>query len=123
MSHLLMVYGTLKRGFYNHRVMGDAKFLGECITRGFVMRDLGSFPCVTKGDSTVLGELYELTDEQFQYCDRLEGYPSFYNREQVTAHMTEMVGDEFPSHNGVWIYTMHNSKAPIIASGTWERRV
>ena len=38
----VFVYGSLKRGFVNHHVIADAKFLGTGVTGpGFAMLDLG----------------------------------------------------------------------------------
>ena len=48
------------------------------------MLDLGSYPGVCKSDDyQIYGELYEVNDEIFERLDCLEGYPSFYNREET----------------------------------------
>ncbi len=49
--HLVAVYGSLKKGFYNHRGLGDDKeFLGGMAVDG-VMYSNGSYPKLYKPDS------------------------------------------------------------------------
>lgn len=100
MSELIFVYGTLKRGFGNNRIIADQNYLGlgETVASTFQMYSLGGFPGVVRGSKTIRGELFEVDEEAFARCDRLEGHPYFYRREQV----------EVTGINGVvqlaWIY-------------------
>lgn len=111
--HRLFTYGTLKRGFGNNRLLERSKFLEEATVTG-QMRSLGGFPAVTlKGDNQVHGEIYEVDDETLKNCDRLEGIPTFYQREKVET-----------SKGPAWIYTMEPrdlSEQRVIKSGVWER--
>lgn len=61
-----MVYGTLKFGKRNHRVMGESEKLGRHVTEPiYTMRTNGSFPIVERGGSTeIKGEVYKVTDER-----------------------------------------------------------
>ena len=59
----LFVYGTLKKGFYNHGYLGKARLIGTAILRGYDMYTNGGFPYITKGDGVVHGEVYEVTNE------------------------------------------------------------
>ena len=75
------MYGTLKRGFYNHRLLRemDAKFLGEALTREPMRMVLGEYgiPYLMRGESdgsaVVPGELWEVDDEGLDALDVLEG--------------------------------------------------
>ncbi|MCK5612761.1 gamma-glutamylcyclotransferase [Candidatus Pacearchaeota archaeon] len=121
---LAFVYGSLLSGgegkregaFGNHRVIEDAKFLGEHITDSdYTMLSLGGFPGVIEnGDISIIGEVYEVTDEIFARLDMLEGYPTFYGRKQIkTAYGT------------AWIYLLPNgylNKYAKVASGNWRTK-
>ena len=75
------MYGTLKRGFYNHRLLRemDAKFLGEALTRKPWRMVLGEYgiPYLMRGEAdgsaVVPGELWEVDDEGLDALDVLEG--------------------------------------------------
>lgn len=118
MKHTLFVYGTLKRGFHNHRCLGDnATYLGEAVLPGYRMYSLGGFPAIAEGEGEVQGELYEIDDAGFKSCDRLEGYPSFYNRSEVAV----LICRESEAYQTAWVY--HFDKAPnrpIVKDGIWK---
>jgi gamma-glutamylcyclotransferase (GGCT)/AIG2-like uncharacterized protein YtfP len=82
---ILFVYGTLKRGQRNHRLMREARFLGETVTAPqYTLLDLGPFPgMITGGTTAVHGELYEVGPELLARLDRHEGVPRFYVRESI----------------------------------------
>jgi gamma-glutamylaminecyclotransferase len=85
---LVFVYGTLKRGHMNHRILehGNAEFLGTAAT----LRDHSLFvdglPYLVEGthedpgSHQVRGELYKVDAETMASLDRLEGHPRFYER-------------------------------------------
>ena len=106
MSHLVFVYGTLKRGFSNHHILKDAEFLGsgETTESVFTMYHLGGFPgVVLGGNSDIKGELYSVDEATLQHCDWLEGHPNFYKRLPVEVK----VGSEFIT---AWMYIyQHNT--------------
>lgn len=90
---LVFVYGTLKRGHGNHRVMQQAggEFVGEALTAE-------KFPLVVDGLPYLLdrsgeghhvqGELYRVTDpEGWIRLDRLEGHPRFYRRRVIACEV------------------------------------
>lgn len=63
----LFVYGTLKKGHYNHHLLESAKFIGNATLEGFHMYSNGGFPYITNGggslDGVVHGEVFEVEDE------------------------------------------------------------
>lgn len=114
----VFVYGTLKKGHGNHRVMelSNGKFLAECETQydGFAMVHLGGFPGVIKttDGTTIKGELYEV--EHLEALDALEGYPNLYYREQVALSCGATA----------WMYLYNRAVQPqhkFIDNGIWRR--
>lgn len=79
----VFVYGTLKRYQCNHYYLMNAELLGEFITPPeYTMYDLGAFPGVSlNGTDRIMGEVYEVED--LKPIDRLEGYPTLYNRTEI----------------------------------------
>lgn len=94
---LVAVYGTLKRGFHNHKIIADAEYLGDDKLDGIALYLLEFFP----GAKYVEGkrafvEIFRLTEEyQLNLMDYLEGYDphdpegSLYKREVVKTKYGE----------------------------------
>jgi len=86
MKHIVFVYGTLRKGFYNHRLLENATFSDTGSAYGVRLYDVGPFPAVlptSDGKGAVHGELYEVDDETLTRLDRLEGVPHLFRRELV----------------------------------------
>lgn len=82
----VFVYGTLKQGFGNHVLLKDSKFVSNGHTKEeYVMYSTGGFPVVAEAETGlhVSGEVYEITPEVLKRLDRLEGYPTMYDRQEV----------------------------------------
>ncbi|UOF79326.1 gamma-glutamyl cyclotransferase [Caudoviricetes sp.] len=80
-KHLIAVYGSLKKGFGNHRLLKSSEFLGTGETFPvFKMISLTNYPGLLDGEDSIEVEVYEVDDATFRALDLLEGYPSFYNR-------------------------------------------
>lgn len=96
--HRVFVYGSLKKGFSNHRVIHGAKFLGDDTTLedAWFMFSMGGFPGVVSGNGYISGEVYEVDDEVLKDLDRLEGNGNFYTREVV----------ELANHEQAWMYIL-----------------
>lgn len=101
---LVFVYGTLKRGFGNHRVMQEAggRFVCEATTTE-------QFPLVEQGLPYLLlrpgqgrrveGEIFRVgTPEGWRRLDHLEGHPQFYHREVIAIEAAD--GDTYEA----WAY-------------------
>ena len=86
---LLFIYGSLKKGFDNHHLLGQySKRLGKAITVGkFGMFEdsFGNYPYLVSAPYTrVHGELYEIhRKELLEKIDQFEGYPDYYNRRKI----------------------------------------
>ena len=126
----LFVYGTLKKGFGNHRYLEKSTLLDNCCWTHGVLVDLGHFPGMLEDptkDSKVYGELYEIDEDTLARCDLLEGYrsdrnPDFnlYNRAVVDVNRVDGTVDK-----GVYTYFYARNKknkagAPILKSGVWK---
>ena len=76
----VFVYGTLMKGERNHHFLEDSKLLGASSVEGYDMYNVGWFPAIIRGDSRILGELYEVSQEDMPSIDALEGEGSLYRR-------------------------------------------
>ena len=78
------------------------------------MIDLTYFPGILEiGNTSIYGELYEVSDETLQYCDVIEGHPDFYKRIEV----------ELTNNTTAWCYVLDYTKYEnplVISSGKWE---
>jgi gamma-glutamylaminecyclotransferase len=83
--HRVFVYGSLRRGLHNHRLLSGARFDGEAITSpGFRLYDLGSFPgMVAEGSERVRGEAFCVDTATLEALDRFESHPRFYRRTAI----------------------------------------
>ena len=115
--HYVLVYGTLRKGHSNHRLLHDAGYIDtRNLSLPFVMKHLGGFPGLLPDgqDHDIMCELYEVDDLTFERLDYLEGYPSFYNRQLINA------GTAAPA----WIYYLTDEEYyqhyPEIESGDWD---
>jgi len=115
--NLVFVYGSLKKGFHNHRILERS----ECVGRGSVdnanLYSLGSFPALVNGGGVVKGEVYEADEETMSRLDTLEGHPNFYRRETHLVEMNGMQG-KLPCH--VYIYQGRVRDESHIPSGDWS---
>lgn len=121
MSKLYAVYGSLRKGLGNHRILRDSKLLGEYSTPPlFTMYSLGGFPgVIEKGETSVTLEVYKVEDEGIEdRLDVLEGYhgkhygANLYNKEIISTPY----GDAF-----IYYFNRENLPYPIVASGDWKK--
>jgi gamma-glutamylcyclotransferase (GGCT)/AIG2-like uncharacterized protein YtfP len=110
------VYGSLKQGFGNHRVMEHAK--GKLIsaaitTEDHYILDGRGFPYINEAPSdphkgALSVELYEVPKQGvLGPLDSLEGHPNFYERQQRTFNLPNGKTDT------AWLYIY---KRPITAN-------
>jgi gamma-glutamylcyclotransferase (GGCT)/AIG2-like uncharacterized protein YtfP len=111
----IFVYGTLKRGYGNHRLLaGRSVFIGDDAIIGKLF-DLGAFPAATpEGSDLIQGETYFVGPKTLRDLDRLEGHPNFYRREVVKTR----------SGVDAWVYFMpeiswHTRSLHYLPEGVW----
>lgn len=90
--HLVAVYGSLRQGLGNHRVIQDDEtvYVGEFKTEPvYSLYSLGGFPGLKEnGETSVVVEVYEVNDEIASDVDSLEGYSpnrpaTFYDKKPI----------------------------------------
>lgn len=116
---LVFVYGTLKRGHHNHRVLGpDPKFVGHALTNTkYKMLDAG-FPvllALTKDDPEdaghyVEGEVYDVDLTTAKRLDQLEGKGRMYNRVRKYVSMGEGPSVRLNYYVGIPQYWDHHHR-------------
>lgn len=110
-EEFVFVYGTLKRGFGNHSLIENSRFLGAGILKDSNLKlvDLGFCPAVVKvsgnGGGGVAGELYSVNRSTLRSLDILESNGILYAREQFQVayccHETEMTKEAT-----AWVYIL-----------------
>lgn len=111
------VYGTLRKGFSNHRLLEHSKFLGETKTdAAFTMFTSYRVPWISNGGETKITiEVYEIDSQTLEQLDWLEGYPSFYNRKLIDTEFGE-----------AWVYFIDYKTSIFtrrIESGDWAEYI
>lgn len=87
-KHLIVVYGTLKRGEGNcNYFLGSEKYIKDVITLPkYRIYDNGSFPMMIEDDehgTAINCELWEVSGKALKELDRLEGCPHMYKRKTI----------------------------------------
>tara|TARA_R110001632_G_scaffold188482_4_gene308935 strand:- start:12339 stop:12722 length:384 start_codon:yes stop_codon:yes gene_type:complete len=116
MINKVAVYGSLREGFGNHRILEGSDKLGTHWVPGYEMFSLGAFPGVRKGNTHVFTEVYEVDADTMRRLDILEGYggeseANFYDRTEVNTPY----GDAF-------MYTLEGHRykqSELVDSGNW----
>lgn len=128
-SPFFFVYGTLKEGYNNNRLLKDSEFIGEASTQGkFTLLDYG--PPALVGEKTtgvdglslpVKGEVYRVTSKKVvERLDELEGYPRVYSRDVMPV----ILGDSKVVN--AWCYHMLDREViktltlSSVVNGEWE---
>ena len=116
MSNLVAVYGSLREGFGNHRILEGSEKLGTHWVPGYEMFSLGAFPGVRKGHTHVFTEVYAVDKPTMERLDLLEGYRgegerNFYDRVEVDT-----------PHGKAYMYTLEGDdykQSDLVESGNW----
>lgn len=115
----LFVYGTLKRGWGNNRLLEGAKFVGEAYSHKSYALANGGFPIAyTKYREgfpmlPIKGEVWSVNDSHIARCDRLEGHPDWYRRNTIQATVN---GDDVETY----IYEMLEAPSRLSVCDTIE---
>lgn len=122
MKYLVFVYGTLKKGFSNHRLLAGSEFLGAAQTVGkYAMYSTGT-PIVLKNEavSPIHGELYRVGEATLVALDSLEGHPDWYRREEVEVAVD---GEEGRYRETAWLYFSLDKRGVLVPGGKYLKEV
>lgn len=108
-THEVFVYGSLKAGYWNNRLLHHSTFVGQACTSEFMLLVDGSFPHMLAPSQfagidgspgkpsavdivdlagNVYGEVWRVDDATLAELDRLEGCPHFYTREVISVQFS-----------------------------------
>jgi len=130
MQKLIAVYGTLRKGESNHRVLGDSTFITTKRIAGFKMYGAHRFPAVIKGTSTdfITIEIYRINNPKIlKEIDILEGFDRQNPNSPDNFYSLQILRLE-DVDEPVEIYTfdhrpeMVHDLGPQIEGGDWCRR-
>ena len=123
MKHLLAVYGTLKQGFGNNRLLQTSKLLGEQNISGFKMYSLGGYPAINIAeDSDIKIEVYEINDPTvLNRVYSLEGYTGKRNDPSNWYDTTEVKTKWGAAE--IFYFKDKLENRPLVESGVWEKPV
>lgn len=95
------VYGTLKTGYGNHRLLENADFVGTGKTQSPYPLEVDGLPYLHdlegEGENVTL-EIYDVNSETLARLDQLEGHPTFYKRRVIPVSMNDW------STTYAWVY-------------------
>lgn len=111
------MYGTLKHGMANHRLLERARYVGTDLLTCITLYDLGEYPAaVLESSGGIVVEVYEVNTAHLDALDQLEELDTqnpeagLYRR--CICHTR---------HGNAWIYIYNPAveNMPPIRSGSW----
>ena len=129
----VFVYGTLLSGEPNHDRLRGARLLASTRTEPrytllsledvrphvlpcYLHGSLGPYPALVEdGDTSVVGEVYDVDDDLLRALDRFEGVPSLYRR--VPIHL---LGGSVAEGYALAREASRSKKHRLIPSGDWR---
>lgn len=116
---LVSVYGSLRQSLHNHKYhLANATYLGTFSTEPeYTLHSLGSFPGLKEnGNTSVVMEVYEVTDVEDRGIERLEGYTkgsnnTFYDKKEIQTPW---------GLASTYIYVNDLPSSTIVESGDWK---
>ena len=113
-KNYVFVYGTLRKGYWNHHILENSRFIGLAITKDKYSLFADGIPYVVKIPLTqIKGEVYEVDSDTLERLDALEGHPNFYKRELIDVILD---GKTIKA----WIYFYPYKKGKLIESGDFK---
>ena len=93
----VFVYGTLMKGCRNHRLLINEKYIGEGKIQNYGLYNVtSSYPgVIQKGGTSVLGEIYNVSEKTLEKLDELEGEGSLYIRRAVSVETANAVMEAY----------------------------
>lgn len=128
-THLIAVYGSLRQGFGNHRIIQAYPMVATGKVEPYSMYDIamGGFPAIVQTArpdqlDEVEVEVYEVDDEGLASVDRLEGHPNFYERHREYVKIRDGASNEDALCAWLYVQSPHQvNGAAYIPSGDWAQ--
>lgn len=121
-KHLVAVYGSLRQGLGNHRLLENAEFLGTFETPPYytMYSVANSFPAlIKKGSTSIIMEAYLVSDSELYQLHSLEGY--IKGRDESLNHYNKR-DIATPFGPGMWYeYARNPSNLRIVKGGDWTK--
>jgi gamma-glutamylcyclotransferase (GGCT)/AIG2-like uncharacterized protein YtfP len=118
----VFVYGSLKRGQPNHRLLAQAEFLACGRTQPqFALFDLGAYPGLVRDSSApqaIEGELYRVSGLLLAELDRFEDNGRLYRRELLPIRS---LGDDREHEAWAYLYLGQLGGARRLPMACWSR--
>ena len=120
-KYLVAVYGSLRKGLHNHKVLGGSELVGTFVSEPkYTMISLGGFPGLyQKGNTSVTFEVYKVNNAILSSVNGLEGYDpngvnnTFYDRKIISTPF----GDAFTY---TYVRELDRESDNIVQSGNWK---
>lgn len=123
----LFVYGTLRcpvggpsaDTHFHSRIADGITSASPAVLANAELYDLGSYPGIGRGETHVIGELFEVSSSTLRVADEIEGHPDFYVREIETVVTAD------GSRCDAWVYWTPLGllvDSLVILSGDWFDR-
>lgn len=120
-SVILAVYGTLKRGHGNNRLLQSSEFITQGLTTEKYAMYANGIPYVKETvpedvpTTNITVELFKVEMSDLPRIDQLEGHPNWYQRKQI-----DVTGDNGDNYKA-WIYFYPPSigNAKLVANGIY----
>jgi gamma-glutamylcyclotransferase (GGCT)/AIG2-like uncharacterized protein YtfP len=129
MSDYVFVYGTLKRGEANHRLLAGAEYVCDARASNCVLVDLGGCPGMLIGSSDLecaaTGEVFKFDDVNvLRTLDQLEQEGSMYKRIMIPLYIEDemrmcwtyvllhVIPSEVTIKDGIWTSTIPQTTGP-----------
>lgn len=91
-NNLIFIYGSLRKGCYNNRMIDTQEFVCRATIKGYKMfkHIMLPYPKVIKTDSSadmIQGEVWKVTDSVFEKIDMMEKGAGFYRDTVIFDYM------------------------------------
>jgi len=136
-SHLIFVYGSLKRGQRHHVELTGARYVGPaCAPGARLVEYVEGYPALVPAGDTdagapegesaaVTGELYEVDGVQLGRLDAFEDCPTLYQRETIQVTVLGASGARVSTSGarvGAYAYVIEARTSALYRTigGTWS---